>query len=399
MKAGCAKLTSFIRRRQLFYGLTVLLAVASCLSFNSVHSATIPMPPVLSSKSAVLIDGDGRIVYSENADLRLPMASTTKIMTALVALDFFDPQKIVSITPDAVGTEGSSAYLTAYEKIPLIDLLYALMLQSANDAAIAIAVAVGGDLSTFVDMMNKKASDLGLENSHFMNPHGLYEDGHYTSAYDLAVIMNAAMHNEIFAKIVSTKKYVSEPECGLKRYFTNHNRLLWRLDSCIGGKTGFTKKTGRCLVSVTDNDGLVLVAVTLSDPNDWTDHEKLHAFGKSRYVKRVLAKKGQYAVDVAVENSDQKNVTLVNRDCCEIWLPAGTSFRYVYECDRFIYAPASSDKSEGKVVFLAEDNAYLADIPLYPETNVEIEVKKKKNLFKIISDFFEKILSLFRGAI
>ncbi len=357
------------------------------------------MPPVLSSKSAVLIDGDGRIVYSENADLRLPMASTTKIMTALVALDFFDPQKIVSITPDAVGTEGSSAYLTAYEKIPLIDLLYALMLQSANDAAIAIAVAVGGDLPTFVDMMNKKASDLGLENTHFMNPHGLYEDGHYTSAYDLAVIMNSAMHNEIFAKIVSTKKYVSEPECGLKRYFTNHNRLLWRLDGCIGGKTGFTKKTGRCLVSVTDNDGLVLVAVTLSAPNDWADHEKLHAFGKSRYVKRVLAEKGQYTVDVAVENSDQKKVTLVNRDCCEIWLPAGTSFRYVYECDRFIYAPASSDKSEGKVVFLAEDNAYLADIPLYPETNVEIEVKKKKNLFKIISDFFEKILSLFRGAI
>lgn len=357
------------------------------------------MPPVLSSKSAVLIDGYGRIVYSENADARLPMASTTKIMTALVALDFFDSRKIVSIPPDAVGTEGSSAYLTAYEKIPLIDLLYALMLQSANDAAIAIAVVVGGNLSTFVDMMNQKASELGLKNTHFMNPHGLYEDGHFTSAYDLAVIMNTAMHNETFAKIVSSKKYVSEPECGLKRYFTNHNRLLWRLDGCIGGKTGFTKKTGRCLVSVTDNDGLVLVAVTLSDPNDWADHEKLHAFGKSRYIKRELAGKGQYTVDIAVENSDQKSVTLVNRDCCEIWLPTEMSVRYVYECDRFIYAPVSSDKSEGKVVFLTEDNVYIADIPLYPETNIGVEVRKKKSLFELISGFWKKILSLLRGAI
>lgn len=388
-----------IRRWRLFYGLTVLLAVTSCLSVFTVQSATIPMPPVLSSKSAVLIDGYGRVVYSDNADSRLPMASTTKIMTALVALDSSDPGNIVSIPPEAVGTEGSSAYLTAYEKIPLIDLLYALMLQSANDAAIAIAVGVGGDTAAFVDMMNQKASELGLKNTHFMNPHGLYEDGHFTSAYDLAVIMNTAMHNETFAEIVSAKKYVSEPECGLKRYFTNHNRLLWRLDSCIGGKTGFTKKTGRCLVSVTDNDGLLLVAVTLSDPNDWADHEKLHAFGKSRYVKRALAEKGQYTVNVAVENSGQKNVTLVNRDCCEIWLPAEMPVRYVYECDRFIYAPASSDKSEGKVVFLTEDNEYLADIPLYPETDVKLEVRKKKSLFELMSGFFEKILSLLRGAI
>ena len=206
--------------------------------------------PSVSAKSAVLINAeDNGIIFSHNCNEKLPMASTTKIMTALVALENCPLDEKIIVDASAVGVEGSSVYLQKGEVLTLRQLLYALLLQSANDAATAIAVHVGGDVEGFARMMNEKAQKLGLHNTHFTNPHGLDDENHYTTAYELALVASAALKNPEFQKIVSTVK-TEIPKGNEARYLVNHNRLLREYDGCIGVKTGFTRRCGRCLVSV-----------------------------------------------------------------------------------------------------------------------------------------------------
>jgi D-alanyl-D-alanine carboxypeptidase len=188
----------------------------------------------------------------------------------------------VTVPPEAAGVEGSSVYLKAGEKIKLEDLLYALMLSSANDAAAAIAISVSGSIDAFAELMNAKARELGLENTHFENPHGLDVEEHYTTAYELAKIAAYALENEMFAKIVSTVKHiVPASEGGYARALVNHNRLLREYDDIIGVKTGFTKKCGRTLVSAARRGGVTLVCVTLCDGDDWRDHRAILDYGFS----------------------------------------------------------------------------------------------------------------------
>ena len=230
---------------------------------------SLPTPDV-SAKSAILIEAStGEVIWSENPDQRLPMASTTKIMTALVAIESGDVKRTVSISPLAVGVEGSSVYLYANEKMTLEDLIYAMLLESANDAAAAIAIEVGGSIEGFADMMNERASSLGLSNTHFENPHGLDGETHYTTARELAIIAREAYSNEILKGIFSTyKKTIPLNETEGVRLLINHNKLLKSYDGATGIKTGFTKKSGRCLVSAAERDGLEFIAVTLNAPND-----------------------------------------------------------------------------------------------------------------------------------
>lgn len=237
-----------------------------------------------SAKAAIVIDGTtGEILYSQNCDARLPMASTTKIMTALLLCELGgDLTQTVVTTREMVTVEGSSMGLQVGDTVSYHDLLYGMMLASGNDAANTTAVAIGGSVNKFVAIMNERAKKMGLTNTHFVTPSGLDAEGHYTTAYELAIITKEALKNEKFARAVATAKarlcYGNPP---YNRTLTNHNKLLKMYDDVVGVKTGFTKKSGRCLVSAAKKDGKLVIAVTLNDGNDWQDHRHLLDLGLS----------------------------------------------------------------------------------------------------------------------
>lgn len=201
----------------------------------------------------------GRVLYSKNAESKLPMASTTKIMTALLIAEETNLSEEVIVPEQAVGTEGSSIYLKSGEKLTVGDLLYGLMLRSGNDAAVALAIIHSGSVEKFVDRMNERAGEIGALNTHFANPNGLPNENHYTTAQDLCNIARTAMRNEIFAKVVSTTEY-----SGDFRNFTNKNKLLYSFEGANGIKTGYTDRAGRCLVSSAERDGMDVVCVVLN---------------------------------------------------------------------------------------------------------------------------------------
>ena len=276
----------------------------------------------LSAQSAVLIDArDGRVLYEKDADTPRPMASTTKIMTAVVALESCDVNEIIEIADEAVGVEGSSIYLQKGERMTLLELLYALLLQSANDAAVAIAVGVGGSVGNFADMMNEKAVSLGLTSTHFENPNGLDADGHVTTARELALLTAYALKNPTFAEIVATyKRKISGPD-GTVRLVVNHNKLLNMYDGCVGVKTGFTKKSGRCLVSAACRESLTLVSVTLSAPDDWRDHMAMLNYGYENYCCEILCDEGGFIETLPVVGGVQDSLLCANCDYVAATLP------------------------------------------------------------------------------
>ena len=245
--------------------------------------------------AAVIIDvKSGAVLYEKNAQTRMSMASTTKIMTALAVIENSSFDKIITVSKNAAEVEGSSIYLYEGEKISVGDLLYGLMLESGNDAAIALAEGVFGSVELCCDYMNKRCHEMGLVNTNFVNPHGLDDENHYTTAYELAVITRHAMENEIFREIVSSANYVTTGE--KTRYFSNHNRLLRNNSSFVGVKTGYTSKSGRCLVSATNKDEKEYVAVTLNDSFDWEDHKNMHKYAHDNFCNYEIAKRDSFAV-------------------------------------------------------------------------------------------------------
>ncbi len=233
----------------------------------------------VSGDASIVICADtNQVLYGENQHKKMGMASTTKIMTAVIALELGNTTDIVTISQNAARQEGSSVYLKPGDKVSLNDLLYGLMLNSGNDAAMAIAEHISNTPENFVLLMNEKAAELGCHDTHFNNPSGLPDDEHYSTAYDMALIMSYAMKNDEFAKIVGTKEYQIKTADSVT-YLRNHNKLLWQYPDCIGGKTGFTKLSGRCFVSCAKRDGVELICVTLDAPDDWNDHKNLLNFG------------------------------------------------------------------------------------------------------------------------
>ncbi len=262
-------------------------------------------PPLAgSAQAAILMDRDsGRILFAKNADQELKIASLTKIMTAIVALEQSKPNSILTVGPNAVGVEGSSIYLKQGEKIPLINVLYGLMLRSGNDAAVAVAEHVGGSVNGFVYLMNQKANFLGLSHTHFMNPHGLDQLGHYSSAKDLAILSSYALKNPTFREIVKTQvKTVDWPGLDWDQKFYNKNKLLRLYPWADGVKTGFTKQARRTLVTSATKNGQQLVAVTLNDGNDWQDAMDMYNYGFANYNKNVLSKKGETLSLAGIKN-------------------------------------------------------------------------------------------------
>ena len=255
----------------------------------------------LSAKSAIVLNGDTKeVIFEENSTAQLPMASTTKIMTALLLCENGNLDKEITVTAEMLRVEGSSMGLLAGDKVTLRDLLYGMMLASGNDAANVTAYVLGGTVDGFVKKMNQKAEELGLLNTHFDTPSGLDGETHYTTAYDLGLLACYAMQNEEFYKAASSESatlcYGNPP---YKRTLTNHNKLLKTFDGAVGVKTGFTKKSGRCLVSAAKRDGKFVIAVTLCDPNDWQDHKTLLNLGlHSLSVTEIEPEKESYPLTV-----------------------------------------------------------------------------------------------------
>lgn len=250
----------------------------------------------------------GEVVFERGGDVRLPMASTTKIMTLAVVLENSDPDEIVTISPEAASVEGSSAYISAGAKMTVRDLCYGLMLNSGNDAAVALAEYVSGNTDDFAAEMTALAHRIGAFDTEFQNPNGLSADGHYTTARDLAVITRYAMKNEVFRGIVSARSYTASetlPDGTVKRLeYINHNKLLGSYDGCVGVKTGYTEAAGRCLVSAAGREGAEYIAVTLDSENDWAEHRELLdlAFSGTRMIGAV--EEGECVRHIVSENGD-----------------------------------------------------------------------------------------------
>ena len=368
---------------KLIKGLSVALAAAVMLTAAvSVRAEGIPS---VSAASAILLDaGSGRVIFEKDADTERPMASTTKIMTALIAVENCDLKATVTVPEKAVGVEGSSVYLYKDERLTMEELVLALMLESANDAATAIAIEIAGSVDEFAVLMNKRAEELGLCHTSFENPHGLDGENHYTTARDLALLTAYAMKNETFRGIVSTYRSVIPMKNGEgSRLLVNHNRLLKSYEGAIGVKTGFTKKSGRCLVTAAEREGVTLIAVTLNAPDDWLDHRKMLDYGFSMIEKVPLTGENGVSGTVPVTGGLSENVGYHSEGAVSADLVKGAhDLRTVIELPHFLYAPVRAGDRIGRAVFYDGDTE-IAACDLFADSDVEMKITKKT--------FFEKI--------
>ena len=331
----------------------------------------------VSAGSAIVVEAStGRVVFEKDADSRRPMASTTKIMTAIVALEAGDTARQVSVSGEAVGVEGSSVYLKTGDNLTLDDLVWALMLESANDAAAAIAIEVAGSVEAFAGMMNAKAKELGLTDTHFTNPHGLDDENHYTTARDLAKLAAYALKNQRFREIVSTYKH-SISVGNETRYLLNHNKMLKLYDGAIGVKTGYTKRSGRCLVSAAERDGVTLVAVTLDAPDDWNDHRAMLDCGFGTLEARELIKEGESVFILPCIGCEKNEVTLKNSEGLTVCVPKDTpeASRRI-ELPHYMWAPVYEGQEVGRIVFEA-GGAVLGEVPIVACETVERVIYKQ----------------------
>ena len=328
-----------------------LAVFAAALTFNTQARAA---DEKISAECAIVYAPEsGQTLFEKNADDRRLIASTTKIMTALVVLEHCALDEMVEVRPEHAAVEGSSMYLVPGGEYTVEDLLYGMMLVSGNDAAAALADHVSGSMENFAGLMNEKCRELGLENTHFSNAHGLDAEEHYSSARDLALITAAAMENSDFRTIFAAK---SRSIAGADYY--NHNKLLTSCPGCIGGKTGYTRAAGRTLVSCVRREGMTLICVTIADPDDWRDHASLYdaMFGEYRFVplsglgsihvisgvrETVYAEPGMQGI--AVRRGSEVSVT--------VYMP------------RFVFAPVRAGGEAGEIELTVDGTA--RTVPLY----------------------------------
>ena len=333
----------------------------------------------LSAKSAILIDAQtGRVLYEKDADRRSLIASTTKIMTALVVCEQCNVLDRMEIPQQAVGIEGSSMYLQTGEILTIQELLYGMMLHSGNDAATALAIYCGGTMEGFVQLMNDKARALGMTNSHFENPHGLDSPQHYSTARDLAVLAAYAMENPVFAKTVSAKNVTVG-----NRYLKNHNKLLWLLEGADGVKTGYTKAAGRILVSSVCRNGRRLIVVTINAPNDWQDHKSLSESGFADFAVHDLVRPGQLLGMAEVFGGEADRVELLADEAFSYALRSCEQVRIQLPTSGFVYAPVEAGDFAGYAHVFVDDKPAGKIALTYGQTVAQKAQPKRKLLDRI----------------
>ncbi len=349
--------------------------IAICLAMLMLWmpcSAAKAMPEV-SSHSACVIDIDtGQILAAKNENEKSEPASITKIMTALIALENADLKKVVTIPSAAAGVEGSSIYIKAGEKYSLEDLLYGLMLRSGNDAATAIAIDVAGSVDAFVEKMNQKAQELGCTGTHFNNPHGLPDENHYTTAHDMALITAAALRNDTFVKIVSTKNYTAEPDgAGETRSWQNKNKLLWQYEGAIGVKTGYTKSAGKTYVGAAERNGIRIAVVVLGAKDMWGDAATLLDDAFASYQQVDLIKDGQSTGVTPVLEGLSSEVEGITEGSLSKTLTKEEQERIVTKCvyQTPLYAPVAKGDIIGSMqVYL--DDEMIGSVPIVAAADV-----------------------------
>ncbi len=353
--------------KRFFAGTAAILAAVLFLS--------LPVGAI-SAQKAILLDAQtGRVLYEKDADSRSLIASTTKIMTALIVCEHCNVLDRVQIPKEAVGIEGSSMYLKEGEVLSIQELLYGLMLRSGNDAAVALAIYCGGTVEGFAAMMNDKGRQLGLTGTHFENPHGLDSPNHYSTARDLALLTAYAMKNPVFSQTVSSKSV----RVG-NRTMQNHNKLLWRVEGADGVKTGYTKAAGRILVSSATRDGRRLICVTINDGNDWADHSTLLEKGFSGYSLQQLIRSGECLGYATVFSGKEEKVSLVSAEDFSFPLAKEEQAQIVLSGPGFAYAPVVKGKTAG-FAYICVGDAAVGKVKLVYGETVERTAQAKKPSF------------------
>lgn len=312
------------------------------------ETAAVAPSPGISAASAILVDGDtGRVLYEKQPHEKRLIASITKLMTALVAVES-DPDlsREVEIQREWTLAEGSSMYLREGETLTMETLLYGLLLSSGNDAALAVAGACAGEVETFVDWMNQRAESLGMEDTHFANPNGLNHEEHYSTAYDMALLARECLNHPELVEIMSTRSVTKQGHS-----FANHNKLLWQYEGCIGMKTGYTQMAGRTLVSAAERAGQRLICVTLSDPDDWKDHAALLDYGFQTYPRHVLALAGKRFRTLPVTGSLVRQVAVETSHDLFYPLTGEETVRAVIDLPERVEAPVEAGTIAGSLSF------------------------------------------------
>lgn len=342
----------------------------------------------VSAKSAVIIDSDTlEVLYGKNENTEQAMASTTKIMTALIVLENTTLEREIEIKKEYASIEGSSMYLQTGEIVTIEELLYGLMLMSGNDSAVALASETTGDYDEFIGLMNEKAKDLGLENTSFANANGLDAENHYTTAYELAILSANALKNEKFAEIVSSKYYTSET-----RVMKNHNKLLWNDDEYLGVKTGFTSNAGRCLVTAYNVNGKTLIAVTMDCSNDWQEHENMYNEFKNIYEKYNLYTKDEIYDIIKIMSGNKSETAVVLADNVNLLLTSEQKKKVEIEvlAPKIVYAPIKSGEIYGEVVFKVDEIEIFRTNLIFIE-NITLEYVETMNLFEKFIEFIKNL--------
>lgn len=342
----------------------------------------------VSARSAILCTADGRVIFEKNSGVSLPMASITKVMSVIIALENnSDLSASVLVPKQAVGIEGSSVYLTEGERVTLEMLIYSAMLESANDAVTALAILTAGSLDAFVQLMNEKARALSMTATHFCNPHGLHESEHFTTARDYAVLMSYALENETFCKVIATKKAVFQKADGsMSRVLTNHNRLLNTCQGMLGGKTGFTKASGRTLVTAAKRNGTTLICVTIDAPSDWNDHTEMYQKGFEA-VKTVSFGK-ELTAEVPIAAGQSESVCAVLIEPIAFTVEANDEITYAVKLPHMAFAPIEGGETLGVAEFY-KNGKLIKEVPLVAQATVGA-VKKQEN-----KGFIDKLLAFF----
>lgn len=355
--------------KKIIFSVMLTAFLAAVFGF-SVYAAEKPQD--LSAQAYVLLSADtGEVLAAKNAHERHSMASTTKIMTALVALESGCPEQQIKVTSDMVRVEGTSIGLLPEDLITVRTLVSGMLLESGNDAANVTAYAVAGSQEKFLDLMNQKAAAIGMQNTHFETVSGLDSENHYSTAYDMAILGAAALRNTEFRRICGQKServlYGNPPYA---RTLSNHNRLLSEYPGAIGIKTGFTKKSGRCLVSAAERDGVTLVAVTLRAPNDWADHRKLLDYGFSVMQTREYS---DFVKDISVPVVGGSAPRVPARLYSPAVLPvadASAELQVEVYVQPFLYAPVGAGTPVGTAVYKL-DGKIVREIPLVAAEDIE----------------------------
>ena len=342
-----------------------------------------------SSNGMVVIEGStNTVLYEKNKDVRLPMASTTKIVTAILAIEKtndIDEKFIVS--DNAVGIEGTSIYIKSGEKFSMKELLYGLILASGNDCAVAIAERLGG-IEKFVEDMNNLSISLCLQNTHFDNPHGLDSNTHYTSAYDLAILTSYALKNETFREIISTKRMVLEPtDMYQARYLKNKDKLLFLDENCIGGKTGFTDNAGRCLVNVHEENNMTIISVVLNCQPMFEECQRLTEKVLENYKMKEFIQPYNFVCDIAISNSSKPEIGIITIQGFKLPILKNEEHLYdiVYDIPKSLSAPIALNEIVGKVKVVKNNNEVIFEDDL-----ITIENAENNNIKYLLDNIIDK---------